>query len=130
MLPYQMIAGGTFATVGTPPAQVVVSCNSQNPPDFIITKSITGYGLANTAQSIEWWWENSMAQYTAKGIQQSSDATNPALTSKSLSTLGSVLMISTILQPSHRLRRLPSTRQLLLYRCQTPERFQWEIPFF
>lgn len=88
MLPYQMIAGGTFATVGTPPAQVVVSCNSQNPPDFIITKSITGYGLANTAQSIEWWWEQSMAQYTAKGIQQSSDATNPALTSKSLSTLG------------------------------------------
>lgn len=85
MLPFQMIAGGTYVTTG---AAIEVECQSQNPPDFIITKSITGWGEASQAQSIEWWWERSMAQYTAKGIQQSSDGTNPALTSKSLTTLG------------------------------------------
>lgn len=87
MLPYQMIAGGTF-TVPAAGLSVEVELQSQNPPDFIIAKAITGWGEANQAQSIEWWWERSMAQYTAKGLQQSSDATNPALTSKSLSTLG------------------------------------------
>lgn len=87
MLPYEMIAGGTFLVPATG-ADVQVSCIPQNPPDLIVCKAITGYGEANQAQSIEWWWERSMAQYTAKGLQQSSDATNPAITSKSLSTLG------------------------------------------
>lgn len=85
MQPFQMIGGGTYVTTG---AAVAVELQSQNPPDFIITKSITGWGEANQAQSIEWWWERSMAQYTAKGMQQSSHATDPALTSKFLSTLG------------------------------------------
>jgi hypothetical protein len=85
MQPFQMIAGGTYTVTG---AAVQVELQSMNPPDLIITKSITGWGEANQAQSIEWWWERSMAQFTAKGLQQSSDATNPALTSKSLSTLG------------------------------------------
>lgn len=98
MLPFQMIGGGTFVV----PAQgtdVQVTCNPQNPPDFIIAKSLygvtggatditKGWGEASKAQSIEWWWERSMAQYTAKGIQQSSDATNPAMTTKVLSTGG------------------------------------------
>lgn len=91
MQPYQMIGGGTFqvsmasATVAN---AVVVELQSQNPPDFIIAKAITAWGKANDANSIEWWWEKSMAQYTARGIQQASDATNPALTSKALTTLG------------------------------------------
>lgn len=85
MLPFQMIAGGTYVNTG---AAVQVELQSQDPPDFIITKAITGWGEANQAQSIEWWWERSMSQGTAKGLQQSSDATNPALTSKALTTLG------------------------------------------
>ena len=91
MQPYQMIGGGTFqvsmasATVANP---VVVELQSQNPPDFIIAKAITAWGKANDANSIEWWWGQSMAQYTAKGLQQASDATNPAITSKALTTLG------------------------------------------
>lgn len=85
MLPFQMIGGGTYTVTGS---AVEVELQSMNPPDFIVTKAITGWGEANQAQSIEWWWERSMAQYTAKGLQQSSDATNPALTSKFLSTLG------------------------------------------
>lgn len=82
-----MIAGGTFQ-VPAAGLSVEVECQSQNPPDFIVAKAITGWGEASQAQSIEWWWERSMAQYTAKGIQQSSDGTNPALTSKFLTTLG------------------------------------------
>lgn len=85
MQPYQMIGGGTYTVTGS---AVEVELQSMDPPDFIVTKAITGWGEANQAQSIEWWWDRSMSQYTAKGIQQSSDATNPALTSKSLSTLG------------------------------------------
>lgn len=88
MLPYSMIAGGTFelTVTGGVAETVTVECQSQNPPDFIIARSITGWGEVNDAQSIEWWWERSMAQDTAKGILQSSDATNPAMTSKSLSS--------------------------------------------
>ena len=50
MLPYGMIAGGTFTiTLNTP---VEVSCVSQNPPDFIIAQSISGWGEANDAQGM------------------------------------------------------------------------------
>ncbi|HXF90749.1 MAG TPA: hypothetical protein VNJ29_02335, partial [Candidatus Nitrosotenuis sp.] len=91
MQPFQMIGGGTFtvdmasATVAN---SVTVELQSQNPPDFIIARSITGWGELNQAQALEWWWERSMAQYTAKGILQSSHASAPALTSKFLSSLG------------------------------------------
>lgn len=92
MQPFQMIGGGTYVTTG---ADIAVELQSQNPPDFIITRALgngsdmsKGWGEASQAQSIEWWWERSMPQYSAKGIQQSSDATNPALTSKFLTTLG------------------------------------------
>lgn len=82
MLPYQMIAGGTFtATVAT---AVDVICQSQNPPDYIVARNLgssatTGWGELSDAQEIEWFWERSMAQGTAKGIRQSSDASNPAM---------------------------------------------------
>jgi len=83
-----MIAGGTFTlnVSGGVAETVTVECQSQNPPDFIIARAITGWGEENDAQAIEWWWERSMAQDTARGILQSSDATNPAMTSKSLAS--------------------------------------------
>jgi hypothetical protein len=76
MLPYQMIAGGNFtiSVSGGVTAAVNVECQSQNPPDFVIIRSITGWGEATDAQAIEWWWERSMDQGTAKGLLQSSAA--------------------------------------------------------
>lgn len=91
MLPFQMIAGGTFtATVSTP---VNLLCQSQNPPDFVIMRNLgssasTGWGELSDAQEIEWFWEKSMSQGTAKGIRQTSDASNPAMIATFLSSDG------------------------------------------
>lgn len=93
MLPYQMIAGGTFTvTVST---AVDVECQSQNPPDFIEARNLggdadasKGWGEASDAQEIMWFWQRSMAQGTAKGIRQSSDASNPAMIAAFLSSDG------------------------------------------
>lgn len=89
MLPYQMIAGGRFTlTTALIASGVNVACQSQNPPDFIELRSTTGWGEASDAQALEWWWERGMAQNSARGILQSSDATNPALTSRILPAAG------------------------------------------
>lgn len=90
MQPFQMIAGGTFnvSVTGGVAAKVLVECQSQNPPDFIIARALTGWGELNDAQSIEWFWERSLAQGTAKGMLQSSNASAPALTSLALSSGG------------------------------------------
>lgn len=91
MLPYSMIAAGTFtATVSTP---VDISLVSQAPPDFIEMRNLgssasTGWGEASDAQEIMWFWQRSMAQGTAKGIRQSSDASNPAMIASFLSSDG------------------------------------------
>lgn len=91
MLPYQMIAGGTFSsTVST---SQNLQCVSQDPPDYIIMRNLgssatTGWGELSDAQEIEWFWERSMAQDTAKGIRQTSDGTNPAMISTFLSSDG------------------------------------------
>lgn len=91
MLPYQMIAGGTFTvTVSTP---VDISLISQNPPDYFIcqnmgSSSSTGWGEASDAQEIQWWWHRSMSQGTAKGLRQTSDASNPAVIASFLSSDG------------------------------------------
>lgn len=91
MLPYQMIAGGTFlVTAGT---AVDVVCQSQNPPDFVVARNLgstaaTGWGELNDAQEIEWFWERSMAQATAKGIRQTSSGTDPAMISTFVSSDG------------------------------------------
>lgn len=91
MLPYQMIAGGTFTvTVST---AVDVICQSQNPPDFIIARNLgssasTGWGELSDAQEIEWFWERSMAQDTAKGIRQTSSGSDPAMIATFLSSGG------------------------------------------
>lgn len=91
MLPYQMIAGGRFTlTTALIASGVNVQCISQNPPDFVIARSLTGWGEASDAQALEWFWERSMGNYQARGILQSSDATNPALTSRILPAAGGV----------------------------------------
>ena len=80
MLPYQMIAGGRFTlTTANIASGFDLVCNSQNPPDYIELRSITGWGEASDAQAIEWFWEKSMAQGTAKGILQSSEGSTPQL---------------------------------------------------
>lgn len=91
MLPFQMIAGGRFTSTVSTAADV--ECISQNPPDFIIARNLgssasTGWGEASDAQAIEWFWEKSMAQDTAKGINQSSDASNPAMIATFVSSDG------------------------------------------
>jgi hypothetical protein len=92
MLPYEMIAGGTFSlTTANIASGLDLECQSQNPPDFILLKSLTGWGEASDAQAIEWWWERSMAQGTAKGILQSSEGSTPqlpAMTSYTISSAG------------------------------------------
>lgn len=90
MLPFQMIAGGKF-TLSTANllSGIDILCQSQKPPDYVVIRAITGWGEANDAQAIEWWWEKSMAQGTAKGMLQSSAAANaPALTSAFLASGG------------------------------------------
>src|SRR5690242_15238062 len=81
MLPYQMIAGGKFSVsvTGGVAAAVNVECPSQNPPDLIIARAITGWGESGNAQAIEWWWERSMGNGYANGILQSSEASTPQL---------------------------------------------------
>ena len=90
MLPYSMIAAGTVT-----PAQAAVDIQliSQNPPDFFEMRNLgssasTGWGEVNDAQEIMWFWQRSMAQGTARGILQSSDATNPAMIARFLSSDG------------------------------------------
>lgn len=91
MQPFQMIAGGTFTvTVST---AVDLPLISQSPPDYIVMRNLgssisTGWGEASDAQEIEWFWQRSMAQDTAKGIRQSSDASNPAMIASFLSADG------------------------------------------
>lgn len=91
MLPYEMIAGGTFtATVST---AVDLALVSQNPPDLIEMRNLgssasTGWGELSDAQEIMWFWQKSMAQGTAKGIRQTSDASNPAMIATFLSSDG------------------------------------------
>lgn len=80
MLPYQMIAGGKFSlTTALISSGLDLEVAGQQPPDFVLLKSITGYGEASDAQAIEWWWEKSMSQNTAKGILQSSEGSTPQL---------------------------------------------------
>jgi len=96
MLPYQIIGGGRFTlTTALLASGVDVEVQSQNPPDFIIARSVgnaaatAGWGEANDAQPIEFWWERGMNQGTAKGFLQSSAALNsPAVTACLVSANG------------------------------------------
>lgn len=101
MLPYQMIAGGTFtlSVTGGVASRVEVYCQSQNPPDFIIARGITSWGRLNSENAVEFWWERSMAQGTAKILRQSSSATVPNTTTIDL-TSGGVTTYDTANPPS------------------------------
>jgi len=90
MLPYQMIAGGKFTlSTATIASGLDLTCNSQKPPDFIVLRAITGWGESGDAQAIEWFWEKSMAQGTAKGILQASEASTPQLPAMTAYTISS-----------------------------------------
>ena len=106
MLPYQMIAGGRFtlSVTGGVASGVNVSCVSQNPPDFIIARAITGWGQASDAQPIEWWWERSMAQNSARGLFQASNGATPvsaAVTATSLSSGDAISTFDTFNPPTY-----------------------------
>lgn len=90
MLPYSMIASGTITSTG---AAQDVSLQAQNPPDYIFMQNLgssssTGWGELSDAQEIQWFWQSSMAQDTAKGIRQTSDGANPAMIATFLSSGG------------------------------------------
>lgn len=90
MLPYQMIAGGTFAlTTANIASGLDLLCQSQNPPDFIVLRSLTGWGESGDAQVIEWFWEKSLAQGAAKGILQASESSTPQLPAMTAYTIAS-----------------------------------------
>lgn len=104
MLPYQVIEGGRYSlsVTGGVASAVSVFC-TRNDYDFILTKSITGWGEASDAQAIEWWKERSMAQGTAKGILQASEGSTPqlpAMTSYTISS-GGITLIDTSNPPTY-----------------------------
>lgn len=84
MLPFETSVGGRFTLNADTVTGVNVPLIGMDVPDFIMARSITGWGEASDAQAIQWWWAKGMAQNSARGIFQSSDATNPALTSRIL----------------------------------------------
>lgn len=89
-LPFFATVGGRFTLNSETVTGVNVRLVGMGEPDFIIARSITGWGQASDAQAIQWWWARGMAQNSARGILQSSDATNPALTSRILPAAGGV----------------------------------------
>jgi hypothetical protein len=93
MLPYSMIAGGTFTVpvTGGVAAGVNVQCIAQNPPDYVVARAITNWGVISKARSIEWWWERSMGNGTARGILQSSEGSTPQLPAMTAYCLPSIV---------------------------------------
>lgn len=86
MLPYSKIQGGTLNAVASTAQDIVIA--SMNPPDYFLMKNITQYGALNQAADIEFWWERSMAQGSARGVHQSSSGSAPALNSFQLASDG------------------------------------------
>ncbi len=70
MLPYSKIQGGTLIATASTPQDIIVS--SFNPPDYFVMKNISQWGATSAAKDIEFWWEQSMAQATARGLHQAS----------------------------------------------------------
>jgi hypothetical protein len=87
MLPYSKIQGGTLTATASTAQDIVIS--SMNPPDFFFMKNITGWGLSSpgAVRDIEFWWERSMAQGTARGIQ-ATNATPQVMTTLLLASDG------------------------------------------
>lgn len=87
-LPFEAMVGGRFTLNATTVTGVNVPLVGMGEPDLIIARSITGWGEVNDAQAIKWWWAKGMVQNSAKGLLQSSHATNPAVTSRVLPASG------------------------------------------
>ena len=68
MLPFQFMNGGSITLTTALIASGVQVESPCGVPDFIRLRSLTGWGEASDAQAIEWWWERSLAQASAKGI--------------------------------------------------------------
>lgn len=73
MLPYGKIQSGTLTATASTPQDIQIS--SMNPPTYFEMKNISQWGGTSSsttpaAQDIEFWWERSMAQGTAKGMHQ------------------------------------------------------------
>lgn len=86
MLPFEMIAGGTFTPTLNVPFDIQLI--SQNPPDFFFARNLTGWGELNDAQAIEWWWQRSLGNGVARGIVQTSDGANPAMIARTIAADG------------------------------------------
>lgn len=85
MLPFAKIQGGTILATASTPQDIQIS--SMNPPDYFVMRNITQWGAANSAKDIEFYWERSMAQATARGTHQTSSST-PAMQSFTLTSDG------------------------------------------
>jgi len=97
MLPFQQIAGGNFTlTTANIASGLDLEIQSQNPPDYVVLRSLgsaanvnTGWGQQTLARAIEWFWERSMPQGSAKGILQASEASTPQLPAMTSYTINS-----------------------------------------
>lgn len=78
-LPLSFLDGGRFTVSVTGGVAAAVNVGCFGDPDFIIAKAITGWGEANVAQSIEWWWDRGMGNGFANGILQAAENSNPQL---------------------------------------------------
>jgi hypothetical protein len=73
MLPYSKVQRGTIIATASTSQDIQIS--SMNPPQYFQMKNIGEWGgtpLTTTpaAADIEFWWEQSMPQFTAKGLHQ------------------------------------------------------------
>ncbi len=85
MYPFSKIQGGTLTATASTPQDIQIA--SMDPPDYFVMKNITKWGNGGaTGYDVEWWWERSMTQGTAKGINQA--ATTFILSNTQLTTDG------------------------------------------
>ena len=73
MLPYGKIQAGTLTATASTPMDIQIS--SMNPPTFFRMWNVSQWGGTSSsttpaAQDIEFWWQRSMSQGTAKGMHQ------------------------------------------------------------
>lgn len=83
MLPYGKSQSGTIVATASTPQDIQIS--SMNPPTFFRMRNVSQWGgtsISTTpaAADVEFWWQRSMTQGTAKGLHQ-------AITTGALNTL-------------------------------------------
>ncbi len=87
MLPYSKIQGGTLIATASTAQDIVIS--SMSPPDYFFMRNITQWGASSpgAVKDLEFWWERSMAQGTARYIQ-GTNATPQVMTALTLASDG------------------------------------------